>query len=271
MMLDSLGWQQRTKDYCCEGKKREHETGKCIFQYTLSGEGNLTFEDTLYQLNAGDAFLVWIPHEHVYELPETSALWEFLFVTLKGDYVNQIYRQLIREYGPVFSIPRNSPFFSFLMDFYTDACEKRYSTPYLASEGAYRFLMHLQNYLTSPANNPEEDSFINTAINYMTNHLADDISLDLLADEMHMSKYYFAKNFNRKVGMPPLQFLTKLRMETAAGLLVSTSLPIKEIALQCGYMDANYFHKAFRKNMGMSAGSFRESNQGTNDYTHLLL
>lgn len=67
------------------------------------------------------------------------------------------------------------------------------------------------------------------------------------------------KQFQHQLNMTPVQYLTKIRIQKAAELLRSTSFSITDIASQVGYANANYFNKAFRKAVGVSAGTFRDS------------
>jgi YesN/AraC family two-component response regulator len=59
--------------------------------------------------------------------------------------------------------------------------------------------------------------------------------------------------------MTPVQYLTKIRIQKAAELLRSTSSSVTDIADEVGYANANYFNKVFRKAVGVSAGTFRNS------------
>jgi two-component system response regulator YesN len=54
------------------------------------------------------------------------------------------------------------------------------------------------------------------------------------------------------------EYLTSLRIGKAASLLRNTNLPVTEISLQCGFKEANYFSKFFRKYMNESPLDFRQ-------------
>ena len=88
-------------------------------------------------------------------------------------------------------------------------------------------------------------------------HLAEDISLNLLAEEFHLSAPYISQLFRNEIGVNFLTYLTNIRMEQARKLLLSTSLPIAEVSEQCGYSDYRVFTKAFKKAEGVTPSQYR--------------
>jgi AraC-like DNA-binding protein len=78
-----------------------------------------------------------------------------------------------------------------------------------------------------------------------------------LAEAVGMSRSRFAARFAALVGEPPLAYLTRWRLETAAGLLQDSALGLGEIAVRSGYGSEAAFSKAFRRRFGVPPGSFR--------------
>jgi AraC-like DNA-binding protein len=58
-------------------------------------------------------------------------------------------------------------------------------------------------------------------------------------------------------GISPARYVTKLRMEDAVATLRASALPIKAVAQRCGFADADYFSKVFRRTHGMTPRAFR--------------
>lgn len=71
-----------------------------------------------------------------------------------------------------------------------------------------------------------------------------------------MSPIYFAESFKRAFGMAPHQFVATKRIEAAKALL-TTTLPITEIAYRAGYEDASHFTQLFKRMTGQIPGGFR--------------
>lgn len=91
----------------------------------------------------------------------------------------------------------------------------------------------------------------------MQEHLAEEISLSVLADEFHLSTQYISQLFKSEIGVNFLTYLTNIRMENAKKLLLDTSLPISEISERSGYGDYRVFTKAFKKSEGVTPSQHR--------------
>ncbi len=78
-----------------------------------------------------------------------------------------------------------------------------------------------------------------------------------LAEEVAMSRSAFAARFTKLVGEPPLHYLTRWRMQKAAGLLREGRASLAEIAEQVGYDSEAAFSKAFKRAIGSAPGAYR--------------
>ena len=83
----------------------------------------------------------------------------------------------------------------------------------------------------------QEERTITGIIRYLQEHLDKEISLNILADEFHLSSQYISQLFKSEIGVNFLAYLTSIRMERAKKLLLATSLSIGEISEKCGYAD----------------------------------
>ena len=98
---------------------------------------------------------------------------------------------------------------------------------------------------------------INSIVRYMQNHLAEEISLSVLAEEFNFSTQYISQLFKNEIGVGFLSYLTNIRMEKAKKLLITTSRPITEIAEQTGFNDYRVFTKAFKKSENITPSQYR--------------
>ena len=99
----------------------------------------------------------------------------------------------------------------------------------------------------------QEERAINGITRYMQEHLAEEVSLSVLAEEFHLSAQYISQLFKNEIGVNFLAYLTNIRMEKAKKLLVSTSLSIAEVSEQSGYGD----YRVFKKNEGITPSQYR--------------
>jgi AraC-like DNA-binding protein len=78
-----------------------------------------------------------------------------------------------------------------------------------------------------------------------------------LADQLHLSSGYLLRLFKSSTGMPPMAYLARRRVETAAGLLLHTDQPVTQIGRSVGWPDQNYFARRFKAHFGLSATTYR--------------
>ena len=93
----------------------------------------------------------------------------------------------------------------------------------------------------------------------MSERLAEDISVETLAELVDLSPFHFSRVFKDATGMSPLQFVTGVRITRAQQLIRETSRSLIEIALDVGYTSPSYFTKVFRRVTGVTPTEFRSS------------
>lgn len=87
---------------------------------------------------------------------------------------------------------------------------------------------------------------LRAVVEFMHSNLAEDVSLTVLAEQAHISPFHFARLFRRTVGMPPHQFVVRLRVHRAISLLRLGRVPLAEVAIACGFHDQPHLIHAFR-------------------------
>ena len=114
-----------------------------------------------------------------------------------------------------------------------------------------------QRVLTEAEPEKQEERTITGITRYLQEHLAEDLSLSVLADEFHLNPQYISQLFKNEIGVNFLSYLTNIRIEKAKKLLLSTSLSVAEIAEQSGYGDYRVFTKVFKKAEGITPSQYR--------------
>lgn len=104
---------------------------------------------------------------------------------------------------------------------------------------------------------PREISGIADAAAFMETSYADSISISDVIERSHYSQRHFIRLFTSAYGMTPQRYLLDVRIRHAGAMLRDSTLPVTEIALQCGFGDPNYFSRIFRKYTGNSPSEFR--------------
>lgn len=94
-------------------------------------------------------------------------------------------------------------------------------------------------------------------LQYMAEHLEEDIGLDDLARVAGLSVFHFSRMFASWIGMPPHRYLGQMRLERAKTLLSVGQLSLAEIAFACRFSSQPNFSRAFRRATGTSPLAFR--------------
>ncbi|WP_415839628.1 helix-turn-helix domain-containing protein [Paenibacillus tarimensis] len=91
---------------------------------------------------------------------------------------------------------------------------------------------------------------------YMQQQYMKPISLQSLAELANLSVGYYATLFKNHVGMSPIDYLIRIRMQRAKQMLVTSRASLKDISHLVGYQDVYYFSRSFKKHFGLSPSRF---------------
>jgi AraC family transcriptional regulator len=97
------------------------------------------------------------------------------------------------------------------------------------------------------------------AVDYIEEHLAEPISLAVLAQLARLSPNYFCRAFSQSFGMPPQRYHTTQRIERAKTLLAKRAASVTDVGFTVGYSEASAFSTAFRRVTGLTPSSYRRS------------
>lgn len=111
--------------------------------------------------------------------------------------------------------------------------------------------------VTSPLRVVSEDSPVARAIAVMQRDLTTQWTVPLLARAARSSRTTLGRRFVEETGVPPLRYLTRLRMERAAELLRDPAKRLADVAPAVGYGTEFALNRAFKRQFGLSPGRFR--------------
>lgn len=98
---------------------------------------------------------------------------------------------------------------------------------------------------------------INQVIHYIHENPYKKFSLSELTQIAGIKKTYFIRMFKEITKQTPMKYTMNLKLEHSKNMLINTSLPIKEIAVRCGFDDEFYYSRMFRSSFGISPKTFR--------------
>ena len=141
-------------------------------------------------------------------------------------------------------------------------------THYLATVNGFRTMEELQNWfldhiktvveLIHAKTGEKYSDIVANARKYMEENFQKDISLDEVSRVANVSPYYFSKIFKEETGETFVEYLTGLRMAHAKNLLKQRDKSIKQICMESGYSDPNYFSRIFKKTVEDTPSEYRE-------------
>ena len=117
-------------------------------------------------------------------------------------------------------------------------------------------LIDLLLYKETDENTVSSNATFMNIIKYLGTYFTDDISLKTIADYLKMNPNYIGALFKRETGETFTNYLTKLRIDRAKELLLTTDMSISEICTASGFNDYFYFIKTFKKITGTTPGKF---------------
>ncbi|WP_046226432.1 AraC family transcriptional regulator [Paenibacillus dauci] len=227
--------------------------------FILQGKGYVTWGGTRYELGAGHGFLYGPGLPECYEADEhdpwdirwihfaTHELQSFmgnrgigevwLFQLKDVHTVNQCMDELMKL-GAAFDLKQ----------------EMRVSAV------LYELLLHIMKDAVS-LHLPRDPSLpgIHAAADYMREHCTRALSITDIARFTGYSVPYFTRKFHQSMGVTPTAYLLESRILYAKKLLLSTDIPIREIALESGFSQSSYFIHCFKKVVHMTPEQFRIS------------
>lgn len=100
---------------------------------------------------------------------------------------------------------------------------------------------------------------IHRAIAFLNANYQRKVSLQEVADKVHMSASHFSKVFKDEMGHSLSDYLARLRVDRSKGLLRERGIPLAEVASRAGFDDQSYFSKVFKRYTGQSPGRYRSA------------
>lgn len=106
----------------------------------------------------------------------------------------------------------------------------------------------------------DKDAVVTYIIDYIADNYDKDLSLDSLGNIVHLHPAYLSKVFKETKGIGLLAYVTDVKMNKAAELLVDSDMKIRDIVLKVGYHKEQHFTKLFKNKYGITPKEYRLEN-----------
>lgn len=251
-------------------RPHKHEFFQMIF--CQSGQGSITVRDTKYTARPGFVYLIGPRVIHAVEPTENLHLIETKF-SAYGDF-----EKLLSGLPDVFFIDDDPPTLELLRQTVREGFHKQDQYNRAADALYLLFWIRVARKL-KPASEPKPvtadhayldvhgegktdmDMLMIQLREYIEAHLTEPITLEMLASRVHFNKTYFVKRFRELWGFSPMKFVNTLRLQRAEQLLLTTQLPLSQIARQCGFSSLHYFSRRFHESYGISPQTYRNQHK----------
>jgi len=105
-------------------------------------------------------------------------------------------------------------------------------------------------------------SAVAQALAFLRDHQRERLHLRQVAEQAHLSPYYFCKLFHKTMGMTFTEYLARLRLEASKDMLLSHTTPVGDIALAAGFGSVPHFNRAFKRYTGVTPSRYRTMHAG---------
>jgi AraC-like DNA-binding protein len=243
--------------------EQEHVDPYCELIHIIKGEVALCAEGKKFKGRAGDTLLLHPnkPHRDVFP---AASVYEVLLVMFKCDNFSQVFPETVNR--KLVKLPgyEKQRIRELALSMYKTFQEDRALAKEMTEADLRKLLLFLLSAVrqelgprTKGPRTGRARQVINEAKRFINGHLAEPMTLAIIADHLRVSEYYLSRLFSREEGFTLSAYLTRLRMEKAASLLADPKNLITEAAYAAGFENPNYFAKAFRRYYNASPSTFR--------------
>lgn len=219
----------------------------------LSDGGKTKIDDEVYEIHAGDLRLLK-PGQTVNSVKFGDVL--VLHFKVSDN----------RKNGLIESLPSIHHFENLDVKIYCDLFDRMLSEYVDGSEVSqmllksrfYDLLAFVFKSAKQNRGDKKESEYIEKAKDYINKNYALPLTLQSISASVNLHPNYFHKIFKNSLGITPREYLTKIRLNSAKSLLLSTVLSVEEISLKCGFDSASYFIKLFKKEYAITPALYRE-------------
>ncbi len=235
-------------------KRSEHNS--YMFTYCLEGHGYLKYHNKVNEFHKDDILFINCMDEH--EMWTDKNGMKLIYIHLQSPSLESFLSYVSSITGNVIKTPGDSiGFVSTIKGIHRAIEEKKYDE-YAASNEIYKLMLRLRKHVhdmsTYIAFAPET---VRKATEFIDDNLTKKLTLDSVALEVGLSKFYLEKKFKECIGEPVSQYIAKKRVKRAQELLIQTDLSVSEISMEVGLLDSQVLIRLFKKYIGTTPHQYR--------------
>jgi AraC-like DNA-binding protein/mannose-6-phosphate isomerase-like protein (cupin superfamily) len=229
-----------------------------LIHYIISGKGTYLANGRLYELTAGDCFLVYPNTEVIYQA-DADEPWEYTWVGFAGSDAAMILRatDFSKEHPVILQFPDGEEVKRQLLHIY-DARGNGFEHAVEMTGRLYTALAVFMHGTQKSSSLNSANTYVQKSIEYISSNYSYPIAVEDIAAYVGLSRSHLFRSFETVLGVSPKEYLTDFRIKQACYLLEHSSLSITAIANSIGFDNSLYFSKAFHKSKGISPREYRK-------------
>ncbi len=217
--------------------------------YIVNGDAHYTFEN--YTIDVSTDCILYLAYDCLYTIDVKSDIFDVIFVDFDFLY-NCDTRYRSEAVGNIEA--KSKGIFENMLKTWL-----KKSPGYIqaAFASVYSILSLIAEIKGSSYLSGKSSSAIAASVEYMKEHFDDpELNMDRIASFSGITRTHFGRVFKSIYKVSPKKYLEFLRFERAKELLLTENIPISEIAYMCGFSDAYYFSRVFKREFGISPGKY---------------
>jgi AraC-like DNA-binding protein len=230
-----------------------------VFQLTMAGWGHFQpYGQSPRQILPGTGFFAILPSRHRSYLPENSPGWTFGWIGIDHPYLFQRVAKQMAATGPLIDVAPEGPLAASTMRLVRGAIRKDFRDRFEVELAMMEFVLAYERCAHQARDDAGEGQrLLDDIRSRVVARLPMAIDVNALAAEYGMSRSHFSHFFRDRTGLTPAHFATEVRIHEAARMLLHTHAPMKRIADDCGFANANHFCRVFRRFQHLSPALYR--------------
>ncbi|MDF2538951.1 MAG: hypothetical protein K0S76_1972 [Herbinix sp.] len=227
-----------------------------LIMYIVKGKARINVSGRYNAAKAGDIVYMNCYEPHGYEASEDL---ETLWFHYDGISAKEYDRALSEYDCSVFTLLDASRAVHYIKKIFENSFKGNRDNEAVISSYICAVLSELFPSLTSyEGGSVNGSTILEDTMRYVTENLNGNLDISVLAKNVSLSEFYFARTFKKVSGYTPHEYVVKARINQAKILLKGTDRPLKKIADECGFSSESGFVTTFKKNTGVTPGEFRK-------------
>jgi AraC-like DNA-binding protein len=247
------------------GRLHSHPAGQYELHYFISGEGSFRNRGAVHPIEPGTLHVTPPATEHqifATDAKRPMTYYAVLVDALAGGATGDgpgveelvgLLDGLAERRGPLGVGTSQRFFFADLLE--KSASGKR-ALVLAACHGLLSFLYSLDGGQAA-SRAPSDNAHVEKALAIMQGSIEGDLDLLALCERIQLSREHFVRLFSERMGMPPMRYYSRLKIEAARAMLSSTDLRVGDIADKLGFENQFNFARAFKRVSGMTPTEYR--------------